>query len=176
MRKKVIAILIIIAVLIDISLIVVGCVMCHKPSREEWAKEIAQFYDDNKDALNEFVKFCYENDIESIKKDYPNLTQRDSVSIEIMEYYVYSAKTLDEDAVRQLSDYLDIFKPYEIFSVVIIDGGYFSGVYYSTGGSGYSVSLVYTIHQKTIEEIQNSCFYKKVKYIDDHWYIAYGEL
>ena len=36
-------------------------------------------------------------------------------------------------------------------------------------------SLKYTAEIKTIEEIKKASFYREVWYIDNHWYIGYGD-
>ena len=143
-------------------------------SAQAWPKTVERFYNENKQTLNEFVELCYDEDIVYIDDDDNNDINTGRSTL-VNGYYVYSDNELNPDTVKKLSGLFDLFKRYQVFNISISDGDYFAGVLFGMGGFGYSVSLEYTQEIMTIEEIKKANFYKEVWYIDDHWYIGYGD-
>ena len=147
-------------------------VLFNSPSYEEWAETVEQFYDDNKETLNEFVELCFENGIDVI---YNTESPKEGDACTVIEsYYVYSYEPLEEDVINELAAFFVLFKEYEVHDISISEDS-FAGVSFGMGGFGYSIGLKYTTEIKTIEEIKKANFYREVWYIDNHWYIGYGD-
>ena len=163
-----------IVLLISTVMVFSACnVLFDRPSCKEWAETVEQFYDDNKEALNEFVELCFENDIYLIE-DFKDSERENDVCTVIKGYYVYSNESLNESVISELSTLFILFQEYEVHTICVSED-YFAGVSFGMGGFGYSIGLKYTAEIKTIEEIKEASFYREVWYIDNHWYIGYGD-
>ncbi|MGI5850210.1 MAG: hypothetical protein ACOX8Q_09155 [Christensenellales bacterium] len=169
-RKDIIMIVLAIAIP---AAAVIGYIAYIRINYQVWPKTVEHFYNENKQVLNEFVEMCDDNDISYISYSDDHANDADICTL-VNGYYVYTYKELSDSTVKELSGLFNLFKKYKVHNIYV-SNDYFAGILFGMGGFGYSISLKYLKEIKTIEEIKKASFYSEVWYIDDHWFIGYGD-
>lgn len=132
-------------------------------------ERVESFYNDNKNALNEFVEFCLKNDIDYIS-DEKHSNKPVVILYEINGYFVYANNDITDEGKDELSEMIELCKNNNITDIYIDDENH-QYVLFTMGSFLAGAGIEYWAEPRPIEDIKKEHYSDNAWYVDDNWVI-----